>query len=36
MNRINKSCPQCNNSTIFATGKDYFCGKCLVTIPKLS
>ncbi|MBI3623605.1 hypothetical protein HY212_06025 [Candidatus Pacearchaeota archaeon] len=31
INRINKECPQCKNSTMFNTGKGYFCGKCLST-----
>jgi ribosomal protein S27AE len=32
VNRINKECPKCKNPTIFNTGKEYFCGKCLSTI----
>ncbi len=32
INRVNRECPQCKNSTIFSTGKGYFCGKCLNTL----
>ena len=32
INRVNRECPQCKNSTIFNTGKGYFCGKCLSTL----
>jgi len=32
INRVNRECPQCKNSTIFNTGKGYFCGKCLNTL----
>ncbi|MDE1725398.1 MAG: hypothetical protein KGH76_05835 [Thaumarchaeota archaeon] len=32
VNRVNKECPKCKNSTIFNTGKEYFCGKCLSTL----
>jgi len=32
INRIDKECPKCKNSTIFNTGKGYFCGKCLSTL----
>lgn len=34
VNRVNKECPRCKNPTIFDTGKNYFCGKCLIEIPK--
>lgn len=34
VNRVNKECPRCKNPTIFDTGKNYFCGKCLADIPK--
>jgi len=29
VNRVNRECPKCKNPTIFNTGKEYFCGKCL-------
>ncbi|HEU5487479.1 MAG TPA: hypothetical protein VFV16_01520 [Candidatus Nitrosotalea sp.] len=32
VNRVNKECPKCKNPTIFNTGKEYFCGKCLSTL----
>jgi ribosomal protein S27AE len=31
VNRVNRECPKCKNPTIFNTGKEYFCGKCLST-----
>lgn len=34
VNRVNKECPRCKNPQIFDTGKNYFCGKCLIEIPK--
>lgn len=36
VNRIDRYCPKCKNPTIFNTGKQYFCGKCLSTIEKKS
>ena len=32
VNRVNLECPKCKNPTIFNTGKEYFCGKCLSTL----